>query len=116
MGLPRVNKIIPKTKKGFLKYGLQAINKTKLDNCNTNTFWYSTYKTNYTIVRPLMNFLRCNITMICRKNKLPVSPDFSNLKIKYSRNRIRKQIVPTLKTFFNPKIEKALARFSEAKK
>ena len=112
---PRIWKRTAKAQKGFLKYGLRNTSKAKGDHFTQNLFWYSTYRTSYIIVRPLMNFLRCNVTTICIKKKLPVSPDFSNLKTKYSRNRIRKQIVPAFKTFFNPKVEKALARFSEAK-
>ena len=78
-----------------------------------NIFWYSIYKTNYTIVRPLMNCLRSNITRASTLSGLPVYPDFSNLKMRYSRNRIRKQIIPAIKFFLNPKTEKAVFQFSE---
>lgn len=78
-----------------------------------NLFWYSNCKTSYTIVRPLLNSLRSTITMGCISTDLPIYPDLSNLTMKYSRNRIRTQIVPTIKFFFNPKIEKTLFKFSE---
>ena len=80
---------------------------------STRVFWYSISKTNYTIVRPLIDFSRCKITMACTLFFLPVYPDLSNLKTRYSRNRIRKQIIPTIQFFFNPKAEKALFQFSE---
>ena len=89
---------------------------TNVHRCHTilpNIFWYSTYKTSYTVVRPLLNCLRCNITMSCISSCLPVYPDLSNLKMRYSRNRIRKQILPTIKLFLNPKVEKAVFQFSE---
>ena len=78
-----------------------------------NIFWYSSYKTSYTVVRPLMNCLRYTITTSCVLSCLPVYPDLSNLNMRYSRNRIRKQILPTIKLFLNPKVEKALFQFSE---
>lgn len=74
----------------------------------TNIFWYSVCSTSYTIVRPLMSCLRSNITLACVSTLLPVYPDLSNLKMRYSRNRIRKQIVPTIKFFLNPRLEKAM--------
>ena len=79
-----------------------------------NVFWYSVYKTSYTAVRPLMNCLRGTITMACVSTCLPIYPDLSNLKMGYSRNRIRRQILPTIKLFLNPKVEKALFVFSES--
>ena len=79
----------------------------------TDVFWYPSHTTSYTIVRPLVACLRSTITLACISTLLPVYPDLSNLKIGYSRNRIRKQIVPTIKFFLNPKAEKALFQFSE---
>ena len=104
--------------KNFERAKTLRILSQKLYICRYNTvvptvFWYSTYNTNYTIVRPLMNCLRSEITVACVLNLLPVYPDFSNLKMQYSRNRIRKQIIPAIKFFFNPKAEKALFQFSE---
>ena len=84
--------------------------------CNqevVNIFFYSTSKTNYTVVRPLINCSRRTITMTCLLSQLPVYPDISNLKVRYSRNRIRKQIIPSIQFFFNPKVEKTLFKFSE---
>lgn len=76
-------------------------------------FWYSISKTNYTIVRPLINLSRCTITMSCILIFLPVYPDLTNFKKRYSRNRMRQQIIPSIQFFFNPKVEKALFKFSE---
>ena len=70
-------------------------------------------KSHYTIVRPLINCSRHTITMACIINRLPVYPDITNKKVRYSRNRIRKQVIPCLQFFFNPEIEKALFKFSE---
>ena len=89
-----------------------------LDICTCNAvvpdvFWYFTFKTSYTIVRPLMNCLRGSVATACVLTSLPVYPDLSNLKMRYSRNRIRKQIIPAIKFFLNPKTERALFQFAE---
>ena len=76
-------------------------------------FWYSILKTSYSIVRPLLSFSRSTITITCTLVFLPVYPDRSNYKIRYSRNRLRQQIIPSIQFFFNPKVEKALFQFSE---
>ena len=84
--------------------------------CNqelVNIFFYYPSKTNYTVVRPLINCSRRTITMACLLSQLPVYPDISNLKVRYSRNRIRKQMIPSIQFFFNPKVEKSLFKFSE---
>ena len=78
-----------------------------------NVFWSSTSKTNYTIVRPLIRFSRRTVTLNCFLRGLPVYPDLSNSKMRYSRNRIRKQIIPAMKFLLNPKLERALFQFSE---
>ncbi len=69
--------------------------------------------TNYKIIRPLLYLSRTDITLICKTLKIPLYPDKSNQSLKYSRNRIRKQLLPILKLFYNPQIEQALFRFTE---
>lgn len=50
---------------------------------------------------------------ICNSWKIPLFPDQSNQKLKYQRNRIRKQILPALRFFFNPQIDTTLYQFIE---
>jgi tRNA(Ile)-lysidine synthase len=45
--------------------------------------------------------------------KIPLYPDKTNQSLNYSRNRIRKQILPTIRFFFNPKVDNVLFQFSE---
>ena len=65
------------------------------------------------VVRPLLDFSRGIITAVCKYEKLPVYPDRSNQSLNYSRNRIRKQIIPGIQLFFNPQVEDALFQFAE---
>lgn len=63
------------------------------------------------IIRPLLMLNRLHILKICIFLRLPLSIDATNQFANFRRNRLRHQIFPLFKTFFNPKIDVALARF-----
>lgn len=65
------------------------------------------------LIRPIVNFHRFDLQKLTNFWKLPIYPDKSNKKTDYYRNRIRKQLLPTLKFFFNPRIDLILLQFSE---
>jgi tRNA(Ile)-lysidine synthase TilS/MesJ len=65
------------------------------------------------LIRPVLNLHRFDLQKLANFWKLPIYPDKSNKKTDYYRNRIRKQLLPTLKFFFNPKIDLILLQFSE---
>ena len=65
------------------------------------------------LVRPLLNLTRIDTKRLCLLWVLPISVDKTNKVIKFRRNRLRYQILPILRIFLNPKIDHALARFSE---
>lgn len=52
---------------------------------------------NYTIVRPLLNLTKKDILIYNKENNIKYFIDDSNRDIKYTRNRIRKNILPILK-------------------
>lgn len=60
------------------------------------------------LIRPLLNLNRFEIIKLCNFWKLPIYVDLTNKYINLKRNRLRHQILPTLKIFFNSKIQKAL--------
>ena len=64
-------------------------------------------------IRPLLRLKRLETGKMCRFWQLPIYPDLSNQKLKFLRNRLRKQLLPTLKLFFNPQIENVLLQFAE---
>ena len=81
-------------------------------------FYYNFFKpkknkTEYFLVRPFLSLTRFDLKKICNSWKIPLLPDQSNQKLKYQRNRIRKQILPTLRFFFNPQIDITLFQFIE---
>ena len=73
-------------------------------------------KNNFKVNRPLLNMHRFEIRQFVRFWKLPIYSDQSNQKTNFLRNRIRKQLMPTLRIFFNPQIDAVLLNFVEIKK
>ena len=70
-------------------------------------------KRTYKVVRPMLSCSRAEITRLCQSWTLPVYPDQSNHFTHYSRNRIRKQLLPAIRFFFNPKVENVIFQFTE---
>ncbi|MFQ5483760.1 MAG: tRNA lysidine(34) synthetase TilS [Desulfobacterales bacterium] len=64
-----------------------------------------------TIVRPLIQVGRSEIIDFLKQNRLPYVSDSSNEDLTILRNRIRHQLLPNLKSSYNPKIINALNRF-----
>ena len=93
--------------------------KIQKDNVNTADFFIETiflsrsFQNEYLLVRPFLSLTRFDLKKICNSWKIPLFPDQSNQKLKYQRNRIRKQILPALRFFFNPQIDTTLYQFIE---
>ncbi|MBD2592854.1 tRNA lysidine(34) synthetase TilS [Nostoc spongiaeforme FACHB-130] len=65
------------------------------------------------LIRPLLEITRQQTGQFCQDFQLPIWEDSTNQDIKYSRNRIRQELIPYLQTNFNPKVESALAQTAE---
>lgn len=65
------------------------------------------------LIRPVLNLHRFDLKKLSIFWNLPIYPDISNKKTYYYRNRIRKQLLPTLRFFFNPQIDIILLQFAE---
>ncbi|MGC1395528.1 MAG: tRNA lysidine(34) synthetase TilS, partial [Coleofasciculaceae cyanobacterium] len=65
------------------------------------------------LVRPLLEVTRTETLQFCQEQNLPIWEDAYNQDLKYARNRIRQELLPYLKTHFNPQVETALAQTSE---
>ena len=66
---------------------------------------------NIHFLRPLIQINRHYIYFICKKLCLPIWSDSSNLNLNIYRNRIRYELIPYLKNFFNIQIEKNIEKF-----
>lgn len=64
------------------------------------------------IIRPLINCSREQVEEFCREQKLCFVTDSTNLNTEYSRNFIRKEIVPLFKNI-NPEFEPAVSRMAD---
>lgn len=66
-----------------------------------------------TLIRPLINFTRSEITWFCRQFCLPIWSDKTNYNYKVRRNRLRNELIPYLENYFNPNIQYNLHKFLE---
>lgn len=61
-------------------------------------------------IRPLLNLNRIDIEAYCKCNHLEPRQDHTNLENDYVRNRIRNELLPYLRSSFNPNIDEALMK------
>ena len=74
-----------------------------------NLFYKKREKIN--LIRPLLVLNRFQILKMCICCHLPIYVDSTNRLTNFRRNRLRYQILPLFKIFFNPKIDVALTKF-----
>lgn len=60
------------------------------------------------LIRPLLKWTRAEIRQMTKVRNLPLCVDRSNYALHWQRNRIRHQLLPYLRTYFNPQIDNAL--------
>jgi tRNA(Ile)-lysidine synthase len=65
------------------------------------------------IVRPLYELTREDVEAYCSLQGLEPRLDSSNNDLKYRRNRIRSELLPNLRTYYNPRVERAILRLAE---
>lgn len=83
----------------------------------SNLNGYSGFKPNvdmgdYCLVRPLINFTKDELITYDKENKIPYFIDSSNSKMKYTRNRYRKVVLPFLKEE-DPCVHKKFIKFAQ---
>ncbi|MEW6685443.1 MAG: tRNA lysidine(34) synthetase TilS [Candidatus Edwardsbacteria bacterium] len=62
------------------------------------------------VIRPLLEIEKEEILNYLNKTNIPYRIDHSNFESIYSRNKLRKEVLPLLQKEFNPKIVETLAR------
>ncbi|MCL2024148.1 MAG: tRNA lysidine(34) synthetase TilS, partial [Oscillospiraceae bacterium] len=65
------------------------------------------------VIRPLLDITRTEVEDYCRANAIPYATDSTNSDIAYTRNRIRRKIIPQLKEL-NGAFEQSLLRTLDA--
>ncbi len=66
------------------------------------------------IIRPLLNITRKEIIEYLRKNNISYRIDKTNLGTDFTRNKIRKKLIPSLEKNFNPRVQETLFKFSQS--
>ncbi len=64
------------------------------------------------LVRPLLGFSRADTSRICQELALPIWPDPSNHSHRFSRNRIRQEVLPVLEQL-HPGAERRISALAE---
>jgi tRNA(Ile)-lysidine synthase len=75
--------------------------------------WQRPLATGLQLVRPLLEVTREQTFQFCQQQQLPIWEDAYNQDLNYARNRIRQELLPYLKTHFNPQVETALSQTAE---
>ncbi|MGI2908109.1 tRNA lysidine(34) synthetase TilS [Tolypothrix sp. VBCCA 56010] len=75
--------------------------------------WQRLLTDNIILVRPLLEITRAQTKDFCTDFQLPIWEDSTNEDLKYTRNRIRLELLPYLQENFNPQVESALAQTAE---
>ena len=65
------------------------------------------------LVRPLLSATRAETADFCQAFELPIWHDCTNDDLTYARNRIRQELLPYLRSHFNPQTELHLAQTAE---
>nr|YP_009258461.1 tRNA(Ile)-lysidine synthetase [Netrium digitus]ANI25546.1 tRNA(Ile)-lysidine synthetase [Netrium digitus] len=79
----------------------------------TKKYYFCTFYFSLSLIRPLLNITGTELYCFARECNLPIWIDLTNKNLKIRRNRIRHQLLPYLRKFFNPKIDQALAKWVE---
>jgi tRNA(Ile)-lysidine synthase TilS/MesJ len=104
--------------KFFNNTQLYLLPKKFLINYHSKFFYFNCYvfvskAHTLMLLRPIGQIFRFDIQEICTFYKIPIFPDQSNQAFNFIRNRIRNQILPTFRFFFNPQIDRLLFQFIE---
>lgn len=75
--------------------------------------WKRSLTENIKLVRPLLEISREQTYQFCQQFQLLIWEDILNQNLKYTRNRIRLELLPYLQTHFNPQVEEALTQTAE---
>nr|YP_009312833.1 tRNA Ile-lysidine synthetase [Helminthora furcellata]SCW21087.1 tRNA Ile-lysidine synthetase [Helminthora furcellata]SCW23947.1 tRNA Ile-lysidine synthetase [Helminthora furcellata] len=75
--------------------------------------WDRNIHKNINLIRPLLNFNRAEINWFCKYYALPIWFDYTNIYYQCKRNRIRHELIPYLKQYYQTDIEKQIELFLE---
>ncbi len=65
------------------------------------------------VIRPLLGISKKEIVLFLKKAKTPYCQDASNESLDFTRNKLRKNFIPSLEKAFNPKLKESLASLGQ---
>ena len=89
---------------------MNLIRGSHLDHLNS-LGWSRKISSNLKLIRPLLNITRTEITWFCKFHQLPIWFDYTNIYYSNNRNRIRNELIPYLKQYYQINIEKSINIF-----
>lgn len=69
--------------------------------------------TEFQLIRPLLSITRTELRYLMQRWGLPIWTDPTNQNLRVRRNRIRYQLLPYLRHYFNPRVDRILANWTE---
>lgn len=93
-----------------LNFNNEHLKLIKLD-CAAYELTTNTFKYFINIYRPLLFLNRYEIKFFIDLTRFPIWTDNSNFKLQYLRNKIRLQLLPFVRFYFNPKVDIALTKY-----
>nr|SCW22928.1 tRNA Ile-lysidine synthetase [Nemalion sp. H.1444] len=72
--------------------------------------WLRRVSMSVQILRPLLNFTRAEIKWFCHYYILPIWFDYTNIYYKNHRNRLRHEIIPYVKHYYDTNLETQISR------
>ncbi|HCF51406.1 MAG TPA: tRNA lysidine(34) synthetase TilS, partial [Syntrophomonas sp.] len=68
---------------------------------------------NNNIVRPMLGISKAQIMEYISKNQIPYGVDYSNNDLRFTRNRIRHELIPCLREKYNPQLINTLNQLAD---
>ena len=65
------------------------------------------------LIRPLLSMTRTELSYLIHQWQLCIWTDLTNRSLEMRRNRIRYQLLPYVRHYFNPQVDRALASWAE---
>jgi tRNA(Ile)-lysidine synthase len=93
----------------------QHIKKKKLKRASSSKGFSKQSKNqhSFSYCRPLLGITRLETCFICNGWNIPSYSDNSNHSVRYTRNKVRNQVLPILRKILNARLEKTVCRFAE---
>jgi tRNA(Ile)-lysidine synthetase-like protein len=111
-GSSLINQFPAKKRINFTKLNFFTLKKSAILKQNITPHGFNLFsKCRIEIIKPIQTLTRFEIYYLITFLKFPIWVDQTNLSLKYTRNRIRYQVLPLFRFFFNKNIDLTIHKF-----